>query len=76
MSTNKVEKKVKVKIPITRTETDDVYVALNGHPYLIQRGKEVEVPVGVAKILKRSEDMLAEAMAYEASVGDKNEDNK
>ena len=75
-NTNKVEKKVKIKLPVTRTETDDVFVGLNGKTYLIKRGVEVEVPAGVAEILKRKDDMLVAAMDFEESVSDKNEDNK
>ena len=58
--------KVKIKLPLTRTEKDDVLVGLNGKTYLIKRGVEVEVPVGVAKILQRKEKMLAIAMEFEA----------
>ena len=59
-------KKVKIKLPLTRTEKDDVYVGLNGKSYLIKRGVEVEVPLGVAKILERKEKMLSIAMEFEA----------
>ena len=54
-------KKVKVKLPLTRTEKDDVFVGLNGKTYLIKRGVEGEVP----KILERREKMLSIAMEYE-----------
>ena len=63
---NNAPKKVKIKLPLTRTEKDDVYVCLNGKPYLIKRGETVEVPAGVAEILQNKEDMLAEAMEFEA----------
>ena len=59
-------KKVKIKLPLTRTEKDDVYVGLNGKTYLIKRGVEVEVPEGVAKILERREKMLSLAREFEA----------
>lgn len=59
-------KKVKIKLPLTRTEKDDVFVGLNGKTYLIKRGVDVEVPEGVAEILARKETMLALAMEYEA----------
>ena len=59
-------KKVKIKLPLTRTEKDDVPVGLNGKTYLIKRGIEVEVPYGVAKILERKEKMLSIAMEFEA----------
>lgn len=58
-------KKVTIKLPLTRKEQDDVYVAVNGKSFLIKRGEEVEVPEYVAKVLKNKEDMLAEAMAFE-----------
>lgn len=57
--------KVKIKLPLTRTEKDDVFVGLNGKNYLIKRGVEVEVPWGVAKILERREKMLMDAMEFE-----------
>lgn len=59
-------KKVKIKLPLTRAEKEDVFVGLNGKTYLIKRGVEVEVPMGVAKILERKEKMLAIAMEFEA----------
>lgn len=65
----KPEKKyVRIRLPLTRELKDDVYVGLNGVGYLIKRGQEVAVPEGVAEILQRSEEMLAEAMDYEAGV--------
>lgn len=63
----KTVKKCKIKLPLTRSEKDDVFVGLNGKRYLIKRGVEVEVPVGVAKILERKEKMLSIAMEYEAA---------
>lgn len=59
------EKKVRIKLPLTRTDSEDVYVALNGRPFLIKRGVEVEVPAGVAEILQHREEMLAEAIEFE-----------
>ena len=68
MATQKTEQKmVTIKIPISRTEKDDVYVVINGKSYLIKRGVEVEVPENVAKVLQRKEKMLELAMEYEAS---------
>ena len=59
-------KKVTIKLPLTRTEKDDVFVGLNGKTYLIKRGVNVEVPAGVAKSLERKEKMLSLAMEFEA----------
>lgn len=66
MAETKKAKTVKIKLPLTRTEKDDVFVGLNGKTYLIKRGVEVEVPEGVAKILERKEKMLSIAMEFEA----------
>lgn len=62
----KSPKMVKIKIPLTKTEKEDVYVAVNGKSYLIKRGKTVEVPASVAEVLQNREDMLAESMDFEA----------
>ncbi len=37
--------------------TEDVFVAINGKSYLIQRGVEVEVPISVAKVLQHAHNM-------------------
>ena len=59
-------KKVKIKLPLTRTEKDDVYVCVNGESFLIKRGETVEVPDYVAEVLQHKDEMLAEAMEFEA----------
>ena len=60
------EKTVKIRLPLTRNEKDDVYVGVNGNTYLIKRGEDVTVPVSVAEVLRHKEEMLDFAMAYEA----------
>jgi hypothetical protein len=60
------EKKVKIKLPLTRTEKEDVYVCVNGNSFLIKRGETVEVPDYVAEVLQHKEEMLAVAMEFEA----------
>lgn len=67
---------VTIKIPITRTEKDDVWVAVNGKSMQIKRGVEVEVPLCIAKALEHSEKMLIEAMEYEAAAQGKAEDQE
>jgi hypothetical protein len=67
------EKKVKIKLPLTRTEKDDVYVCVNGKSYQIKRGETVEVPDYVAEVLQHKEEMLAEAMEFEAQASAKAE---
>ena len=48
-----------IRLPITGNGDDDVFVSVNGYKYLIQRGKEVEVPRFVAEVLKNSENQKA-----------------
>ena len=59
------EKMVTIRIPRTRTEQDDVFVAVNGKKYLIKRGYDVKVPESVAKVIQRKEKALEAAMAFE-----------
>ena len=67
------EKKVKIKLPLTRTEKDDVYVCVNGDSFQIKRGETVEVPDYVAEVLQHKDEMLAEAMEFEMQASAKAE---
>lgn len=60
------EEMVKIKLPLTKTEKNDVYVSVNGRTWLIKRGVEVEVPECVVEVLRHQEEMLSQAMAFEA----------
>ena len=64
-------KKVKIKLPLTKHEKEDVWVAVNGKSYLIKRGETVEVPASVAEVLQHKEEMLAVSMEYEAQAAAK-----
>lgn len=70
------EPMVTVNIPITRSEKEDVWVAVNGKSMQIKRGIDVEVPLCIAKALEHSQNMLIEAMEYEASVQGKTSDKE
>ena len=61
------EPMVTVKLPLTRTEKEDKWAAVNGKPMQIKRGVDVEVPLCIAKALEHQEVMLMEAMEYEAA---------
>jgi len=58
-------KKIKIKLPLTRSEKEDVFVGINGHTWQIARGVEVELPWNVVKVLERQEKMLAQALEFE-----------
>lgn len=60
------EPTVVINIPVTRFEKDDVWVAVNGKSMQIKRGIDVEVPKCIAEALEHSQNMLVEAMEYEA----------
>ncbi|MCL2488985.1 MAG: hypothetical protein FWE80_09910 [Oscillospiraceae bacterium] len=56
--TVKAEGSKRVKIKLFKDNDgykDDVFVSVNGHSFLIQRGVEVEVPDYIAEELERSE---------------------
>ena len=59
---------VTIKLPVTRNEKEDKWVAVNGKSMQIKRGVEVEVPLCIAKALEHQEQMLMEAMEYEAAI--------
>lgn len=64
----KMEGTVKLKLPLSRNEKEDVFVGVNGDTWMIQRGQEVEVPWYVARVLERQEKMLDQAMKFEEAV--------
>ena len=56
-----------IKLPVTRTDKEDKWVAVNGKSMQIKRGVPVEVPVCIAEVLQRQEEQLMQAMEYEAA---------
>lgn len=63
-----MKEKVTIRLPKDRNNKEDMFVAVNGKTFLIQRGISVEVPLAVAKIIERREKMLDLAMAYEDEI--------
>lgn len=61
------EKTVRLMIPLTKVEKDDVYVSVNDRSWLIKRGEEVEVPVCVAEVLRNKAEMEKVAISYSES---------
>lgn len=56
MAEKKEKKMVKIKLFKDGDKyKDDVFACINGHPYGVKRGVEVEVPESVAKLLEASE---------------------
>ena len=59
------EKLVKIRIPKTKENQDDVFVSVNDRTWLIKRGVEVEVPECVAEVLLHQQRMEEAALAYQ-----------
>lgn len=59
------EKMVKIRIPRTKADQEDVPVWVNLRSWLIKRGVEVEVPECVAEVLRHQEEMLEEIMLFD-----------
>ena len=64
-------KMVKIRIPKTKEEKEDVFVAVNNYTCIIKRGVEVEVPDYVAEVLRHQEEMLEEILLFEEQVQSK-----
>ena len=60
------EELVRFRIPTGRSDLDkqDVFVAVNGKSYLINRGETVELPQSVVEVLENSEAQNAYALEY------------
>ena len=58
------KKMVKIKIPRTKADQEDVFVSVNMETFLIKRGIEVEVPDYVAEVIRHQEEMLENIMLF------------
>ena len=65
-------KMVKVRIPRTKKDEEDVFVSVNNYTCIIKRGVEVEVPDFVAEVLRHQEEMLEEIMLFDEAAQNKN----
>mgnify|MGYP007070305906 CR=1 FL=1 len=59
------EKTVRIRLPLTKHEQDDVFVRVNQRTWLIKRGVEVEVPECVMEVLNNAEEMALESVVYQ-----------
>ena len=71
MAENK-QKMVKIRIPRTKADQEDVFVSVNHYTCIIKRGVEVEVPDFVAEVLRHQEEMLEEIMLFEEAAQNRN----
>ena len=66
-TTEKATKMVKIKIPRTRKDQEDVFVSVNQYTCLVKRGVDVEVPDFVAEVLQHQEQMMETIALFEAA---------
>lgn len=59
------EKMVTIKLPLTRSEQDDVFVRVNQRTWQIKRGVTVTVPACVAEVLEHAEENMLAAIEYQ-----------
>ena len=64
MANTATTKMVKIRIPRTKSDQEDVFVSVNMETFLIKRGVEVEVPDYVAEVLRHQEEALEEIMLF------------
>ena len=58
---------VSIRLPLTRSDKEDLWVSVNGKSMQIKRGVDVEVPQCIYEVLQHKENMLKEALEYEAA---------
>lgn len=59
------EKMVKIRLPLTKYEKDDVFVRVNQRTWLIKRGVEVEVPECVVEVLDHAEEQKLAGIEFQ-----------
>ncbi|MBQ9662212.1 MAG: hypothetical protein IJV40_03555 [Oscillospiraceae bacterium] len=59
------EKMVKIRLPLTKYEKDDVFVRVNQRTWLIKRGVEVEVPECVVEVLNHAEEQKLAGIEFQ-----------
>ena len=66
------EKTVKIRIPRTKADQEDVPVWVNDRSWIIKRGVDVEVPECVAEVRRHQEEAVEEIMLCQESAQNKN----
>jgi hypothetical protein len=64
MATTNTRKMVKIRIPRTKADQEDVFVSVNMETFIVKRGVEVEVPDYVAEVIRHQEEALEEIMLF------------
>ena len=59
------QKMIKVRIPRTKKDEEDVFVSVNNYTCIVKRGVDVTVPDFVAEVLRHQEAMLETIALFE-----------
>lgn len=65
------EKKVKIRLPLTRETKGDVFIRVNRRTWLVKRGTTVELPECAVEVLENAEKMQEEAYDFEVKAQSK-----
>ena len=63
-NTTNPKKMVKIRIPRTKADQEDVFASVNMENFIIKRGVEVEVPDYVAEVIRHQEEMIENIMLF------------
>lgn len=59
------EKMIKLRIPRTRENAEDVFISVNNRTWQVQRGVEVELPECAVEVLRHEEEMIENIVLFE-----------
>ena len=59
------EKTMKIRIPRTRENAEDVFISVNNRTWLVKRGVEVELPECAVEVLRHQEEMIENIVLFE-----------
>lgn len=59
------EKMVKIRLPRTRENAEDVFISVNNRTWQVQRGVEVELPECAVEVLRHQEEMIENIVLFE-----------
>lgn len=59
------EKMVKIRLPRTRENAEDVFISVNDRTWQVQRGVEVELPECAVAVLRHQEKMIESIVLFE-----------
>ena len=59
------EELIRIRLPLTKDQKEDVFVRVNHQTWLIKRGVTVKVPPCVVEVIEHSEQATLEALEFQ-----------